>query len=95
MKELPKIYQNKINKKINNNKKTCYLKDIDNIPTIMDKIDSLFDGYGHSYNIPVTIKTSNKVINTGIVSKTSDSILTIDNELIPINNIIDFKINDK
>ena len=51
MKKLPKIYQNEITKKINNNKTVCYLKEkpldpYTGIPTILEKIDQVFSGYG-------------------------------------------------
>ena len=98
MKKLPKIYQNKITKKINNNKTVCYLteenEDTDyQIPTIIDKIEEVFSGFGYSYNIPVTIKTPNKVYNTSLIAKTSNNIITLDNDIIPISDIIDFQIN--
>ena len=60
MKKLPDIYKNNINKVINNNKKVCYLTKEEPI-SILNKINSLFKGYGYSYNIPVTIKTPNNI----------------------------------
>lgn len=99
MKKLPKIYQNNITKKINNNKTICYLKNEESldpyigIPTIQEKIDQVFSGFGYSYNIPVTIKTPNRVYETSLIAKTESNIITLDNDVIPISNIIDFQIN--
>ena len=99
MKKLPKVYKNKITKKINNNKTVCYLKEEKElfnpieIPTIKDKIEKVFSGYGYAYNIPVTIKTSNQTYETSLIAKTSNNIITLDNNIIPISDIIDFKIN--
>ena len=94
-----KVYQNKITKKINNNKTVCYLKEEKElfnpieIPTIKDKIEKVFSGYGYAYNIPVTIKTSSQTYETSLIAKTSNNIITLDNNIIPISDIIDFKIN--
>lgn len=99
MKKLPKVYQNEITKKINNNKTVCYLKEEKNlfeehkIPTIMEKIEKVFSTYGYSFNIPVTIKTHNKIYETSLIAKTSNNIITLDNDIIPISDIIDFIIN--
>lgn len=100
MKKLPKIYQNEITKKINNNKTVCYLKEepLDHytgIPTILEKIDQVFSGYGYSYNIPVTIKTTTNTYNTSLIAKTEKNIITLDNDIIPISEIIDFQITKK
>lgn len=97
MKKLPKIYQNEITKKINNNKTVCYLKEepldpYTGIPTILEKIEQVFSGYGYSYNIPVTIKTTSKTYNTSLIAKTGNNIITLDNDIIPISEIIDFQI---
>ena len=65
MKKLPKIYQAEITKKISNNKKLCYLKNITDIHenkvlenySITEKLDQIFSGLGYSYNIPLIITT--------------------------------------
>ena len=53
----------------------------------------MFSGYGYAYNIPVTIKTSTQTYETSLIAKTSNNIITLDNNIIPISDIIDFKIN--
>ena len=92
MKKLPDIYKNNINKVINNNKKVCYLTKEEPI-SILNKINSLFKGYGYSYNIPVTIKTPNNIYHTSIIAKSTNNIITLDNDIIPLKDIIDLEIN--
>lgn len=97
MKKLPKIYQNEITKKIKNNKTVCYLKEepldpYTGIPTILEKIEQVFSGFGYSYNIPVIIKTTSKTYNTSLIAKTEKHLITLDNDIIPISEIIDFQI---
>jgi len=94
MKKLPEIYKNQINKKINNNKNYCYLKEdrhennaIKNT-TIEEKLTFIFNGMGYSYNIPVTITTKDKVYKTSLVTKTKNNLITLDNDVIKINDII-------
>lgn len=102
MKKLPKITQNEIKKQINNNKIACKCevkekleKNIipdnqDNITKILNKI---FSGLGYSYNIPVNIITKDKEYNTSLITKTKDKIITLDNEIINIADIISIKEN--
>ena len=99
MKKLPKIYQTEINKKISNNKKMCYLKTITeqskkaNIEneSIIEKIDEIFSGLGYSYNKSLIIKTNKKEYDTSLIAKTKSSVITLENETIPIKDIISIK----
>lgn len=95
MKKLPKIYQNTIDKKINNNRTTCYLKnDFTTTSSIMDNssinafIDDIFNTKGYAFNIPVIIKTSNNTYTTSLIAKRNGYILTFDNHKINIEDII-------
>ena len=76
------------------NKKEETLNNIQNITEILNKI---FNGIGYSYNIPLEIKTNDKIYNTSLIAKTSNNLITIDNEIIPISNIIciNYKKNSK
>ncbi len=97
MKKLPKVYQNEISKKITNNKTVCYLKEEkeglrnseSSNTTVLDQLNTIFNGIGYSYNIPVIIKTSSKVYETSLVAKTKNNIVTLDNEIIPISDILE------
>ncbi len=97
MKKLPKIYQNEITKSIKNNKTVYRFKNedtknnqvIENTNnSITEILNSIFNGIGYSYNIPVLIKTNSKNYETTLVAKTANNIITIDNEIIPIKEII-------
>ena len=94
MKKLPKIYQGDISKKITNNKEICYLDTtIENLNHQPEKtneeiIDEIFSGIGYSYNIPLIIKTKNKKYNTSLIAKTKNNLITLDNEIIPLTEII-------
>lgn len=99
MKKLPKIYQAEINKKISNNKKICYLKNatdqlestnIEN-GSVLEKLDEIFSGLGYSYNRSVIIKTNQKEYNTSLIAKTKNNVITLENEIIPISDIITIK----
>lgn len=106
MKKLPKVFQNDFSKTINNNKKVCYLRnealkeEITNTPVIENKqdiintLDEVFSGIGYAYNIPLEIKTSTKEYNTSLIAKTSNNIITLDNEIIPISDIISINIKN-
>lgn len=99
IKKLPKIYQNNINKKINNNKTTYHLKynNIDIEPNNMinysvdEVIDSIFNSTGYAFNKKVIIKTNDKTYNTSLIAKRNNYILTLDNDRIKIDDIISIK----
>ena len=100
MKKLPEIYKNNINKNINNNKKMCILKNVNeeiketpvNIEKILSKI---FNGIGYSYNIPILIETKDKKYETSLITRTKNNVVTLDNDIIPINEIVNIKILKK
>lgn len=99
MKKLPELYKNNINKKINNNKKICYLnkkteeiKDTTDNKNISETLDEIFNGIGYSYNIQVIIETNDSKYETSLIARTKNNIITIDNEVIPINKINNLKI---
>ena len=90
MKKLPKIYQNKIDKNIHNNKEIDYVKETNkNIKEILNKI---LNEEGYSYNKEVIIETNNKVYDTYIITRTKNNIVTLEDEIININDIKNIKI---
>ena len=109
MKELPKMYRNKIEKEITNNEKifsTMYnrlntefnTKDersniTKNNYTVEQKIANIFNSPNYIYKIDVVIVTDKGKENKRIVGKTKTNIITMDNEYIPINTIRDIYIN--
>lgn len=90
MKKLPKIYQNKIDKNIHNNKEIDYVKESNK--NIKEILNIIFNGEGYSYNKEVIIETNNKVYDTYIITRTKTNIVTLEDEIININDIKDIKI---
>ena len=98
MKELPKMYQNKITKKIDsiqkvyNSSEDRGLKLSDtkygNI-SIDKKIDDIFSSPEYVYKADVTIVTDKETIQKRIVARNKNNIITINNEYIPISIIRD------
>ena len=87
-----KIYVNKINDKIKNNQSSCEVNEediIDNSDSIEEKLDKLFNTNGYIFNIKVKIITIDKVYDTRIASRVGNSIVTLDNDVICINDIKD------
>ena len=80
------------NTKIKETKETTHHEN--NLKEITNILDKIFNGLGYSYNIPLEIKTSDKIYNTSLIAKTNNNVITIDNEIIPINNIIDITIKN-
>lgn len=98
IKKLPKIYQNTIDKNINNNKKTYYIRNKNSEESLVsetmtqDQIDSvlddIFNDIGYSFNIPVIIKTNTKTYETSLITRTNGYLLTFDNHKIRIDEIV-------
>lgn len=91
MKKLSKIYHNENIHYKNNNTEYCIFKNTPSIPedhSIKEKINNIFRRLEPSYNIPVIIKTKDKLYDTFLISRTRDNIITKDNEIIPIRNIL-------
>ena len=98
MKELPKMYQNKINKKINSIQKVYSTFEERKTPenntkysnvSIEKKIDDIFKAYDYVYKADVTITTDNDIIKRRIVARDKLNLITINNEYIPISIIRD------
>ena len=82
--ELPKMYQNKINKPINSIQKVYSSISIDK------KIDNIFNSADYVYKADVKIVTDNdEVMSRRIVARNKNNLITIDNEFIPISSIRD------
>jgi len=104
-KKLPNLYVNRIEKKLLNNDTVFYSAlnkekeivkpsasvDID-IQSIEDKIDELFksSNYVYKMNVTLTLK-DNSVINKDVIGQVDNKLITIDEELIDINDIKDIK----
>ena len=99
MKELPKVFHNDINKTFNNNRNVYYSQnEYDNMKeTIKDnksvyqKINEIFSSPNYVYKANVEITLKNNVIVKRIIGRNKNYIITMDNSLIPIEDIIDIK----
>lgn len=91
--DLPKVYQNN-NINLDNHDQTIYYskdKVLKNNSNIKDKIANIFNRRSYIYKINVEIEDNDKTYSTTIIGKTDKYLITINNELIPINNIKDIK----
>ena len=99
-KELPKMYQTKINKPINSIQKVY--RSIDNNKNINNtnvtkysnisidkKINNIFNSYDYVYKADVTIITDTETLKKRIIARNKNNLITIDNEYIPISIIRD------
>lgn len=97
MKDLPKVFHNNIKKQLNNNEKIFYSKDTrnetvaPNTKNIMQKLNEIFSSPNYVYKANVEITLNDKTISKRIIGRNKDYIITMDNNLIPIKDIIDIK----
>lgn len=93
---IPEVFQNnKIN--LDNNINNKQVKKNINTPINIDaKLKRLFNSTKYIYKLHVTIVKNNETIDTYIIGKTNNNLITLNNELIPIKDIIDIyeKIED-
>ena len=103
--KLPSIFANSISKKIDNNDEYSYNKtedrSIDDInknkiniePNISQKIKKVFSSTNYVYKADVKITTKDGVLTKKIVGRNNKSLITIDNEIIPIDSILDIELS--
>ena len=93
-KSLPKVFVNVQNKKILNNKELfysrCESKIINNL-IIENKINHILNSKDFFIKANVIINLNNNLNSVTIVGRTKDNLLTIENNTIPIKDIIDIK----
>jgi hypothetical protein len=106
--KLPKVFANSSIKKTNTNDKVYHLKGTEtevkqnrssikqklDIPqeNINNKINALFRSTKYVYKIDVEITTKNATLKKRVIGKNKTNLITIDNELIAIDDILDIKI---
>lgn len=105
-KKLPKVFANKIDKSLDNNKNVFYSATSDTIDiedsqssqnrtfefkgqNVNQKINSIFTSPRYVYKADVDITTKDGKISKIIIGRNSTHLITIDNELISISDIID------
>ena len=92
MKRLPELYKN-TNISLSNNKKYCYVEEQNNIQDI-EKIENKIKSIIHetNNNNQVIIKTKTNEYKTIIVAKVNNNVVTLNNDKIPISEIINIEI---
>lgn len=101
-KKIPKVFANQIDKKIENNR-TYYVSndedrsikeaEISNVD-INKKLKDIFNSTRYVYRAEVVITLKDRVITKKIIGKNNNQLITIDNEIIPISDILDIKFKD-
>ena len=88
----PKVFHSS-NKTFNNNKNVYYTKNKEDITgkTIYQKINDIFSSPNYIYKANVEITLKDKTIIKRIIGRNKDYLITMDNELIKIVDIIDIK----
>lgn len=109
-KKLPGIFVNKIDKKLDNNKSVYYgtreekevlkeekseNKKADTFSlNIKQKIKQIFQSEHYIYKMDVTITMKDKKLDKRIVGYNETDLITFENELIPISEIVDIEIKE-
>ncbi len=97
-KKLPKVFANPIGKDIKNNETIFYSKEKNEIPrfekglSVMQKINQIFRSPKYVYKVEAEIKLKDKEVTKRIVGKNKNYLITIENERIPISEILDIKL---
>ncbi len=103
-KKIPKVFANKVEKNAGNNKEVFYSskevvkesddrgpKMIKREKNINQKINDIFNSSRYVYKADVEITLKSGIVSKRIVGKNGNNLITIENELIPISDIIDIK----
>ncbi len=99
-KKLPKVFANKIDKNLNNNATVYYDKNevrneqkdnSSSIFTVNQKINQIFSSARYVYKADVIITTKNGKMNKRIIGRNRNELITMDNEVINVNDILDIE----
>ena len=108
-KKLPGIYANKIDKKFSNNESVYYSDSRSERNTVSktddsshnvnglninQKINNIFNSNQYVYKADVVITTKEGKVVKKIIGQNKTHLITIENELIPISNILDIDFNE-
>ncbi|MCM1370323.1 MAG: hypothetical protein NC181_00260 [Clostridium sp.] len=102
MNKKPSVFVNKIDKELKNNEKVYFSRnetsektDKSNIDTSKKSIDvqlkEMFESTSYIYKADVVIKTKDGVLEKRVIGRNNSHLITMDNELIPISDIIEIK----
>ena len=104
-KKVPKVYANKIEGKAGNNEDVYYShgENLDNedrtsstMPklkgkNVNQKLNEIFNSANYVYKADVKLTLKDGIVTKRIVGRNSTHLITIDNELIPITDILDIE----
>ena len=104
-KKKPKIFVNKIEKEFENNNKFYYSNNEEKTEetkekvhlkgkNVSEKINEIFSSTRYVYKADVDIKLKDSEIKTKIIGKNKTHLITIDNELIPISDVVDINFSN-
>jgi hypothetical protein len=96
--EIPKVFANPLHKNISNNEKTSYNKLEEkkiNKEEILKKINDIFKSDEKIYSIDCIIKFDKYQDRYRIIGKTTNYLVTINKNLINIDDIKDIKLAEK
>lgn len=101
MKDLPKVFRNNVDKKFNNNRSVYYgsgdnrnssvSEEVRDNKTVLQKINEIFSSPNYVYKANVEITLKDKKVTKRIIGRNKDFIITMDNTLIPVSDIVDIK----
>ena len=98
-----KIFKNKVDNRLGNNQKSFNITEQGDINekiiendtlSINEKIEKLFNRNGYIFNVNVKIITDNREYDTKIAGKVNNHLITLDNDIIAINDIKNIIIKD-
>ena len=97
-KKIPKVFANKIEKEIGNNEKVYYGNDKEEVRefkksdlNVNQKINQIFGSSRYVYKADVVIKLKDKVVTNKIIGRNKNNLITMENELINISDIVDIE----
>ena len=95
-KDLPSVFSNPILKEIKNNTEYFY-GSLDNKEdvrgqNILDKINHIFASKDFVYKKEVKVTTADNIYNVTLVGRNTSSLLTLDNQSIPISSVTDIEV---
>lgn len=106
-KKLPKVYANKIDKEIKNNETVYYDRgekveiqeskpSIKNTElSIQQKINKIFGSSRYVYKADVDITLKDGKISKKVIGRNKNELITMDNELIKISDIVDIQFTEE
>lgn len=99
-KKLPKVFANPLARNIDNNRRVYYGNQDRNIEVVTKKapreninlkINRIIKNLKYMYKVDVEITTQKGTKDYRLIGKNSSNLITLENELIPISDIIDIK----